>query len=422
MVAPKITNPRVLVEPSTAGNAKSTKVICVSWELLDDGKKPDGEWIVEWDDMYGEAPEDIRSARSEQGNYFVLQREIDSATATNSAGPEMIPLVSEPPRQTESPTNENFDEPLPTGPLSTAKLLEFENGPNFREVQEDLSAFFAARPIVQAPAQINPDFTAASKKTEVLFLLSADQAIPSSIKVYFTPTWTSPNTPPTVLAEISQNSYGSGQGLYVAWAEKRLSDLKILEDIAKELELEGSRGTGQGRVKVGVEGGGMDEEAVRREGWMVGEEQVWVHEKFLEVQPEESTMDVMDPLAGLGISSGLNLMTSSTVMGGRHHGTPDEEDGEDLFALPLSPRSPDMSVSPFSMFRGEATGKSPQPSKLRQVESINTTALGMSGFSEVTPTSSNATPTGVAITTPTTAIRNATPGAPPTPPREARVG
>ncbi|KAF8249254.1 hypothetical protein K440DRAFT_216267 [Wilcoxina mikolae CBS 423.85] len=347
MGAPKLSNSRVLLETATGGSA-ATKVISVSWELADSKSQPDGEWTVEWEDMYADLSEDVRSARSEQGGYFALQSEIDTAR-TPKASTFDIP----PQQQQHHPSPPQYDEPLPTGPLSTARLLEFENGPNFPDaVQEDLPAFFASRPIVQAPTQILSDPTSVSKKTEVLFLLAPATPIPQSISIFFTPTWTPPNTPPTLLSEIRLIDYGAGDGLHTTWALKRLEDLQALQEIAKELEREGSRGIGQGRLKVGVEGGGMDEEAVRREGWMVGEEQGWVLEKFLtcnmdqkHAEEEVTNNSVMDPFAGLGISTGMSFAAAS-----------EEEEEEDLFALPLSPRSPDMAMSPFSMFRGEALG------------------------------------------------------------------
>jgi hypothetical protein len=157
----------------------------------------------------------------------------------------------------------------------------------------------------------------------------------------------------------------------------------------------------------------MDEEAVRREGWMVGEEQGWVVEKFLTCTvdqkhaPEVSKETMMGPLAGLGISTDLSFGMSEVL---RSDTPEEEEEEEDLFALPLSPRSPEMAMSPFSMFRGEALGlKGPRGSKLRQVESIDT-YVGL-GLSEVTPTQ-----TAVSEVTPTN--KTAT-GAPPTPPRES---
>jgi hypothetical protein len=408
MGAPKLSNSRVLLETATGGSA-ATKVISVSWELVDSKSCPDGEWTVEWEDMYADLSEDVRSARSEQGGYFTLQHEIDTARTPKASTFDLQPQQ----QQQKSPPPQ-YDEPLPTGPLSTARLLEFENGLNFPEtVQEDLSTFFASRPIVQAPTQILSDPTSVSKKTEVLFLLAPATPIPQSISIFFTPTWTPPNTPPTLLSEIRLMDYGAGDGLHTTWGLKRLEDLQALQEIAKELEREGSRGIGQGRLKVGVEGGGMDEEAVRREGWMVGEEQGWVVEKFLTCTvdqkhaPEVSKETMMGPLAGLGISTDLSFGMSEVL---RSDTPEEEEEEEDLFALPLSPRSPEMAMSPFSMFRGEALGlKGPRGSKLRQVESIDT-YVGL-GLSEVTPTQ-----TAVSEVTPTN--KTAT-GAPPTPPRES---
>ncbi|KAA8906397.1 hypothetical protein FN846DRAFT_948733 [Sphaerosporella brunnea] len=381
MSSPNLSNARVLLETATGGSAP-TKVLCVTWELSDSKAKLDGEWLVDWEGMYAELSEDVRSARSEQGGYFVLQGGSGAGGTT---------------------ADDSIDE-VPSGPLSTARLLEFENGPNMGELQEDLPTFFSSRPIVQAPTQIISDPTSPAKKTEALFLLAPNSPIPPAVSIYFTPTWTPPNTPPTRLAEIKLADYVPGDGLHTAWATKRIEDLKALQEIAKELEREGSRGTGQGRFKVGVEGGGMDEEAVRREAWMVAEEQVWVVDNFLTSHKncdatvqEEPSHSVMDPLAGLGISTGLHFAPTSSVLA-RHHGHDEEEDEEELFALPLSPRSPDMAMSPFSMFRGEALGTKPAPAKLG-VQSIDTGVRAVFG-QDVTPTQSDVTPTARAPLTP----------------------
>jgi hypothetical protein len=154
----------------------------------------------------------------------------------------------------------------------------------------------------------------------------------------------------------------------------------------------------------------MDEEAVRREGWMVGEEMIWVRDHFLSTPVSETTIDGLN---GLGISSslgGLSLNTGSSVEPPVHVDDHEEEE-EDLFALPLSPRSPDMSVSPFSMFRGDAIS-TPQPSKLRQVVNVDTAASPKSNtpIGDNTPTNADSTPTGPA--------RRGTGNAPPTPPSE----
>ncbi|KAI5855723.1 hypothetical protein BZA05DRAFT_442417 [Tricharina praecox] len=400
MSAPELSNARVTIETT-----KASKVICVAWELADEKIEIDGEWLVEWDDMYPELPEDVQSAPGAQGGYAALQKERASSEASNPSLSKLRDAA-------------RADEPIPTGPLSTARLLEFENGPNLGELQDDLPTFFAARPVVQAPEHILSDSSSVSKKTEVLFLLADATPVPSSVRIFFIPTWTPPNTPPTLLAEIPEGHYGppSEQGtaaLHTAWSTKRLEDLKALQDIANELELEGSRGTTKGRLKVGVEGGGMDEEAVRREGWMVGEEQVWVVEKFLtsKPSPKEEESAVMDPFTGLGISTGMHFPNTSSVRPAPP-GLVEEEEEEDLFALPLSPRSPDMTMSPFSMFRGDVlpSSKPPFSSKLRQVESIDAAAISM-GLGLGLPTTTTTTTMGEP--------RAKTAGAPPTPPRDA---
>jgi len=387
MSAPELSNARVTLETATG-----SKVICVAWELENEKIDIDGEWLVEWDDMYPELSEDAQNAPGAQGGYAALQKE--------RAGGEAINPILNKLRDAA-----RAEDPIPTGPLSTARLLEFENGPNLGELQDDLPTFFVARPVVQAPEHILSDSSSVSKKTEVLFLLADATPVPSSIRIFFIPTWTPPNTPPTLLAEIPEGHYGTseqGMALHTTWSKKRLEDLKALQEIANELEQEGSRGTTQGRLKVGVEGGGMDEEAVRREGWMVGEEQVWVVEKFLTAKPSpKEDPAVMDPFMGLGISTGMHFTNTSSVRPAPP-GLFEEEEEEDLFALPLSPRSPDMAMSPFSMFRGDVLpgSKPPFSSKLRQVESIDASM-------------------GLGLATTTTGPRAGAAGAPPTPPREA---
>lgn len=248
---------------------------------------------------------------------------------------------------------------------------------------------------------------------------------------------------------VPQRTDYTGHGglhLHTAWAESRIDDLRTLEEIARELEREGARGLGTGRVKVGVEGGGMDEEAVRREGWMVGEEMVWVREAFLNrhiVEEEPSPMGLglglgLDTSAGESkvlklsttISPGGSVHLVSCGTGGRAASIHQEEE-DDLFALPLSPRSPEMAMSPFSMFRGEAlgvqdklsgaavSGKLPS-SRLNQVVSSIDTSLSPSvsaqgGSTDVTPT------TGSGVTPTMARLKIAGGFAPLTPPMD-RVG
>ena len=307
---------------------------------------------------------------------------------------------------------------------------------------------------MQAPTQILPDARSAGHKTEVLFLLAPATPIPPCVRILFTPTWSPPHAAPAQLAQIPISAYAPADGLHTAWATHRLEDLQALQEIARELEREGSRGLGLGRLKVGVEGGGMDEEAVRREGWMVGEEQAWVLNRFLScslsdnpnprLPSSSSTANtpgnaaVMDPFAGLGI--GAAGMANNSKPGHSQvpkPGDPDvqEEDAEeDLFALPLSPRSPDMAMSPFSMFRGEALGGlagkgSPLiPAASRGgFRSIDTTVdasidscvgLGLAGVPSAAPSAVAPAATTAATTTNTTAGAGSA-RCPPTPPREA---
>lgn len=469
---PKLSSWRVQLETGAG-----TKAISVTWELADNPAQPpaDGEWAVEWDDMYADLPDDVRSAQSESGGgYFALQREMDTArtpkahtshshthphTYPPARTPAADPLPPPPPPPPPPPRVQGFD-----GPLSTARLLEIENGPGFAAQlagahdgggasavdEEDLPAFFAARPIVQAPAQILPDARSAGKKTEVLFLLAPATPIPPCVRILFTPTWSPPHAAPALLAQIPISDYAPADGLHTAWATRRLEDLQALQEIARELEREGSRGLGLGRLKVGVEGGGMDEEAVRREGWMVGEEQAWVLDRFLTCSlgdnpnlrlPDphsDSSNDassnnaaVMDPFAGLGIGSAGKAKNKLNHGEALDRPNPDEEEDADdeqgLFALPLSPRSPDMAMSPFSMFRGEALGGKGTPlmpaASRGGFHSIDTTVdasidscvgLGLAGVPSAAPSAV------VPTTTTTTTATNSTSGAAPlTPPREA---
>lgn len=379
-----ISNTLVTVETSP-----TTRVLCVEW-TIDSAPARTGEWIVEWDSMYASLTADLHSARSEKGSYFALQQ--SASTPDTTLSPQQRAAAAWLERQSHA-------EDLPTAPLSTAKLLQFENGLGGREVAEsddDLPKFFTTRPVVQAPAHITPAQQQQGLKGRAYFLLRSSADLPDLVRVLFIPTW----APPVVLAEVPvPRDHLSGNALHTAWAEARLADLKTLEDIARELEREGARGIGTGRVKVGVEGGIMDEEAVRREGWMVGEEMVWVTETFLTTDknipptpihpphappppPTAATTDAQPQKGGLKLTTTTQSLIPQYI--------PDEaspatsEDGaavDDLFALPLSPRSPDMAMSPFSMFRGEPLGGSSRDnhSKLNQV-------LNFDDEKEITPT------------------------------------
>ena len=335
MGPPKLSNAHVALETSLTPDA--TKVVLVSWELTDSAQTIDGEWKVEWDAQYPAAPP------SPEPEAYIPSPEPEPAPAPAPAPAALrLPHL----QRLQAPDEDH-------GPLSTARLLEFENGGLeenlFPEPAEDLPAFFGARPLVQAPVEIVARPAAALSKVEVMFLLAADYPVPAELRVVFTEAWTPAGTPPALVATLQVPKEAQGQVLHTAWATKRLEDLKALQEILAELEKEGQRGLGQGRIKVGVKGGGMDEEAVRREGWMVGEETAWVHERFLAASLPAEDSELLDPMAGLGISTGLHFArgpTLSTVF--RSPKPEQEEEEEDFFALPLSPRSPDMTVSPFS--------------------------------------------------------------------------
>lgn len=400
----EISEPKVTIEVVLGrgrNESTGTKVLSVAWDVTTvDTTALNGEWVIEWDNMYASDGEDLRSAKSEKGTYFALQR-----GANTPGGGTPVHEIPEPVYH-PAPDYTNG------APLSTAKLLAFENGLDDFEETEDLVGFFSSRPIVQAPTQIIPD--PESKRATVHFLLTGNALIPDAIHILFVPTWGTPLTLATVPTP-SRTNYQSGgkRNLHSAWAEARMDDLATLEEIARELELEGARGVGTGNLKVGVEGGGMDEEAVRREGWMVGEEMIWVRETFLNKHiAEEEPGPSNDTGLGLNINTNSGskapLKLSTTVSPGgtvyksasstNHLRTTAiaQEEEDDLFALPLSPRSPEMSVSPFSMFRGEAVGKQPM-SRLNQVVSIDTSlspSVSVGGSKDNTPTGLNSiTPT-----------------------------
>ena len=89
--------------------------------------------------------------------------------------------------------------------------------------------------------------------------MTGDAKTRDSIKIPLYLTWTQPVTLPEVsVVSVSPEAVG-----HTTFVQQRLTDLKTLEDIAHELECEGAHGLSTGKVKVGVEGGGMDEEAVR---------------------------------------------------------------------------------------------------------------------------------------------------------------
>jgi len=383
---PQLTNARVQLEEASEG----TKVLLVTWEL--ESTPIDGEWTVSWDSMFSPT-EDPRSARSDQGGgYFALQRAgagqstpelpggLDHVAASAAGTSFLAPASSLP------PLGANVDEPPPTAPLSTARLLAFENGLPLQTEEESLSEFFADRPVVQAPSHILSDPLSVASKTTVSFLLSQQTPVPESVGIYFAPTFHAQG----LLAEVRTREFDAAAELHKTWAGHRLGDLRTLQEIAKELEHEGSRGTGLGRVKVGVEGGGMDEEAVRREGWMVGEEIRWIEETYLPAAVDAQQPELMEPLAGLGIATGMTFASGASVVAAAPRTTQEQEqeEEEDLFALPLSPRSPEMAVSPFSMFRGDVVGPGFQGGSV---------GLGVGVGSK---------------------LREVTDGAPPTPPKE----
>ena len=263
---------------------------------------------------------------------------------------------------------------------------------------------FQERGVVQTPTRITPPLVSSSphspkpssQKFSTFFFLSHSTDIPKTVTIRFTPIWASPIVPsPTVTIPVNPASPDLPPGdLHKAWAKSRLVDLHELQELADELARTGQRGVGMGSFKVGVEGGGHDEERLQWEAEMVGRERNWVlktflgkvvagkplkveepvtfkgdgEESFTEKTEIEQGLEVLGKLAqGLkvscdegGVVTDVNPITTgdsstshSSSVAQVPNGNDDEED--DLFAVPLSPRSPDITVSPFS-FRGPAIG------------------------------------------------------------------
>ncbi|TGZ77495.1 hypothetical protein EX30DRAFT_344010 [Ascodesmis nigricans] len=297
------------------------------------------------------------SARSDaSGHYFHLSRagpassSISDNTTTNSKenenenannkdndGDEPSPTTT-----TGPPTALPLPLPLPPslGPLSTAHLLYHENRPYTAEFllpDPTLPSFFASRPIVQAPSILIP-----GRDNIVLFRIAGGVTVPSVVRVGFTPRWgggevvlaevvapitssqsaaSGPDTASATSAETKAETQqqqeedvnapwplpaSAAESLHTLWAQLRLTDLQALMDVARELEEEGRRGKTTGRVKIGVEGGGMDEEAVRREGWLVGEEVAWVGEVYgvgvgVGVEGQGATTTKESPVTGANL-------------------------------------------------------------------------------------------------------------------------
>ena len=295
---------------------------------------------------------------------------------------------------------------------------------------------FQERAIVQTPTRIVPPSgsaspntpTASSQKFSVFFLLSHSTAAPTSVTIRFTPLWASPVVPsPTLTITVNPVSKHVNNGsLHKAWAKTRLVDLNELQELADELTRTGQRGVGIGSFKVGVDGGGHDEERLKWEAEMVGRERNWVLKTFLGKVIAGKPLKE-DALAGNGgdedlteqkeIEEGLKLLgklaqglkvtnddsaftegtqqapegpsTAKSVSQAHPASSHNDEDEDDLFALPLSPRSPEIGVSPFS-FRGPAIGNldatiwSGMPTKT--AAKLSADAIPIAGGVPLTPT------------------------------------
>lgn len=347
-------------------SASPTKVIQVTWIHPLPSTLVDGEWSVYWEGM-GD------SHNPDEGY---------GSVAGGSEGQGI-----------------SLDDSLGTGTAAEAghAALEAMSDDFFEKI-------FHERSVVQTPTRITPPLVSSSphslkpssQKFSTFFFLSHSTDIPKTITIRFTPIWASPIVPsPTVTIPVNPVSKGLPPGdLHKAWAKSRLSDLHELQELADELARTGQRGVGMGSFKVGVEGGGHDEERLRWEAEMVSRERNWVlktflgkvisgkplkveqqvpfkegdeEEGFTEKKEIEQGLEVLGKLAqGLkvtcdegGVVTDVNpttgdpLASNSSSVAQIHNGNEEEED--DLFAVPLSPRSPEITVSPFS-FRGPAIG------------------------------------------------------------------
>jgi len=380
---------------SPASSAPSTKVVQVIWVHPLLSTLGDGEWSVFWEGM-------------DEGH------SIDEGYGSLTGGSE---------EQSGAPGGPSNKED--THPFEAMDDSFFER-------------IFQERAIVQTPARIVPALgstspntptTSSSQKFSVFFLLSHSTAVPTSVTIHFTPIWASPIAPsPTLTVTVNPVSKHVNHGdLHKAWAKTRLVDLNELQELADELARTGQRGVGIGSFKVGVDGGGHDEERLKWEAEMVGRERNWVLKTFLgkvvagkplkedalagsngddedltEQKEIEEGLKLLGKLAqGLKVTNDDSAFTeetqqalgdSSTTKSASqappaNNDNDDEED--DLFALPLSPRSPEIGVSPFS-FRGPAIGNldaaiwSGMPTKI--TTKLSADAIPVAGGALLTPT------------------------------------
>jgi len=380
---------------SPASSAPSTKVIQLTWVHSLPSTLGDGEWSVFWEGM-------------DEGHG------IDEGYGSLAGGSEEQSVALD-----DSSKKED------THPFEAMGDSFFER-------------IFQERAIVQTPTRIVPPLGSTSPNTptassaqkfSVFFLLSHSTAIPTSVTIHFTPIWASPIAPSpklTVTVNPASKHVNHG-GLHKAWAKTRLVDLNELQELADELARTGQRGVGIGSFKVGIDGGGHDEERLKWEAEMVGRERNWVLKTFLgrviagkllkedaltgtngddedltEQKEIEEGLKLLGTLAqGLRVTNDDGTFTEETEQAPGNPSTTtksaspplasndndDEED--DLFALPLSPRSPEVGVSPFS-FRGPAIGNldatiwSGMPTKI--ATKLSADAIPVAGGVPLTPT------------------------------------
>lgn len=379
---------------SPASSAPSTKVIQVTWIHTLPSILGDGEWSVFWKGI-GEG------------------HGIDEGYGSLPGGSEEQSVVLD-----------DLSKKEDTHPFEAMGDSFFER-------------IFQERAIVQTPTRIVPPLgstspntpTTSSQKFSVFFLLSHSTAVPASVKIHFTPIWASPIAPsPTLTVTVNPVSKHVGHGgLHKAWAKTRLADLNELQELADELARTGQRGVGIGSFKVGIDGGGHDEERLKWEAEMVGRERNWVLKTFLgkviagkplkvdgltrengddedltEQKEIEEGLKLLGTLAqGLRVTNDDSAFTeetqqapgdlSTTKPASQAPPASDDNDSEedDLFALPLSPRSPEIGVSPFS-FRGPAIGNldatiwSGMPTKI--TTKLSADAIPVAGGVPLTPT------------------------------------
>ena len=353
--------------PPASVSIPPTKVIQVTWIHPLPSTLEDGEWFVFWEGMDG-------GPNLDEGYESLLGGNEDQSINLD-----------------ESPKKDAVNEQE-----SVQAAPEALDGSFFEKIFQERSVVQTPTKILPPPTSKSPDSQSPSSlKISVSFLLSHSTKVPNTITIRFAPIWASPIAPsPNITIPVVPVSTTSNCGeLHKSWAKSRLVDLNELQELADEMVRTGQRGVGVGTLKVGVDGGGHDEERLRWEAEMVGRERNWVLKTFLgkvisgqsldgensnttrgddeedltEQKEIEEGLEMLAKLAqGLKINdksatlptiAAISTETTTSLKSSCPAPQPKSEDDEedDLFALPLSPRSPEMTVSPFS-FRGSAIG------------------------------------------------------------------